>query len=208
MNKYIKITFGIIGVIGFFFAAWMLLGFTANFQRTIDLVGTVMLFLIGIPLTVLSSVSLYFCLSKKASPGSVMQIVIIVLSIVMISMAWHTVNRISAEGWLEEAVAADTIKTTSDDKYQYCIEIINIFQRNSYSRLFIKNIESGDEKRIEIDLPVDRIGALVLDDVNWAYLEPTDTINIYHLSTTKELPFPIEHFEINLETDQVKKIEE
>ncbi|WP_037285321.1 hypothetical protein [Saccharibacillus sacchari] len=208
MNKYIKITFGIIGVIGFFFAAWMLLGFTANFQSTIDLVGTVMLFLIGIPLTVLSSVSLYFCLSKKALPGSVMQIVIIVLSIVMISMAWHTVNRISAEGWLEEAVAADTMKTTSDDNYQYGIEIINIFQRNSYSRLFIKNIESGEEKRIEIDLPVDRIGALVLDDVNWAYLEPTDTVNIYHLSTTDELPFPIEHFEINLETDQVKKVEE
>lgn len=207
MNKYIKITFGIIGGIGFFFAAWMLLGFTANFQRTIDLVGTVMLVLIGIPLIVLSSVSLYFCLSKKALRGSVMQIVIIVLSIVMISMAWHTVNRISAAGWLEEAVTTDTIKTTSDDKYQYCIELINVFQRNSSSRLFVKNIESGDEKRIEIDLPVDRIGVLFLNDEDWVYLEPTDTRNVYRLSTTNKLPFPIEHFEINLETDQVKKVE-
>ncbi|OWA37568.1 hypothetical protein B9G55_05820 [Saccharibacillus sp. O16] len=206
MKSHMRIIFGLLGTMGAFSAVWMILGLTANFQKPIDLVGTVSLILIGIPLIAASVICLYFCFSRRVSINLTVRMVVIVVSMVVLGVAWPTLNGIPKEGWLRESITTDVIKTTADQQYQYRIEFINLYQKNQHSRLFIKSLESAEETRIAIDLPMSEINGLIESHADWVTLTPTDSTDIYHLSTTDELPIPIEHFEINVKTDQAKRV--
>ncbi len=88
-------------------------------------------------------------------------------------------------------------KRTDDRQFKYCIELVNLFQKNSSARLYLKNLQSADELYISLDLPVRDIGGL-MPDKYFSHLEPTADSNIYKLVTTNESPFPKIEFEIHI----------
>jgi len=75
-----KILFNSIAILGFLTLIGMILGFTANFQKQIDLVDTVRLFAIGIPLLLLSVFSLYVGFFDKAKGHSGVKIIVALLT--------------------------------------------------------------------------------------------------------------------------------
>ncbi|MCQ4087533.1 hypothetical protein [Saccharibacillus sp. JS10] len=121
-----KILFKSIAILGFLTLIGMILGFTANFQKQIDLVDTVRLFAIGIPLLLLSIFSLHLGFSNKASIHNWVKILVALLSVVMLGVTLHTLFRIPQEGWLKESVTADTYYLSTTDELPFPIEYFEI----------------------------------------------------------------------------------
>ncbi len=112
------------------------------------------------------------------------------------------------QGWLTEKITSDSLKVTSDKKYEYRIDLINVFQKNSRGRLYVKNVASGEEMSIPIDIHTSRIVGLGIKKVNnWVMIEPTDESSRYILYTTKELGIPEEKFEIDVGTSTSRRLE-
>ncbi|MGG1619530.1 hypothetical protein [Paenibacillus sp. NRS-1781] len=88
-----------------------------------------------------------------------------------------------------DEVRSDPVRLTSDQKYEYRIDLINPFQRNSREQLHLKNISTGEEKNIPISIKKENKGYSTGDDGdNWAWgiLKPTKVPNQYELSTLDE----------------------
>ena len=112
-------------------------------------------------------------------------------------------NSVNTNGWLTERVMTDSIQITTDGHYEYRLEIINIFQRNSYARLYLKNISNAEEKRIRLPLPIYEIKGIIRDKVNhWIKLEPSSKADRYILYTTEDFPLLEERFEIDVKSGQ------
>ena len=61
-----------------------------------------------------------------------------------------------------------------------------MFQKNSYARLRMKDIETGEETKIPLDIPTEEIIVLFSEsDMVWSKLTPTDTENIFVFTTTE-----------------------
>lgn len=103
------------------------------------------------------------------------------------------------EGWFKDTIRSDTLKNTTDQRYEYRIDLVNLFQKNSYATLYLKNTASGEEKNIPIDIQTKKITGIGIKEINnWGTLEPTDIFSLYILSTTEELRVPEEKFEIDI----------
>ena len=92
-----------------------------------------------------------------------------------------------------------------------------MFQRNSYARLYIKDLSTLEETSFPVDISTNEIDAVTMPTIHtdkeyiefcaWIYLTPSDILNTYILTTTSNLSDKIERFEINMEDKTVLKIE-
>ncbi|WP_188067200.1 hypothetical protein [Brevibacillus brevis] len=136
---------------------WFVLGSTANFQRELDLVSTVLLVYLGIPTIILCGLSFYL-LYKKWSPTNWWEAIgVLLLMIAMLLMTPQFYKKVDTSGWLTDKVQTDSIQLTSDHRFEYCIELINLFQKNSTARLYLKNINTLEEVRIPLELPTKEV---------------------------------------------------
>lgn len=178
---------------------WFLFGSTAYFQRGMDIVGTTYLLLVGIPI-ILLILLFTILLIKGAVPSSgIHYIGLCVVLVVSIILSVVLIYGVNSSGWAKEKIESDSLKITADGKYQYHIDFINLFQRNSYARLYLKDISTGEEKFIPVNIQTRQIKTLVVGKVNhWIILESTDVPSLYILSTTDKLRISAEKFQINI----------
>lgn len=198
-----KVWLRILMILSIIFSAssfvWFLLGSTAYFQRGMDIIGTTFLWGGGVPV-LLFAVLFIVLLIKGWTPTSRVDYVgiclVVVLSTVLSVALFQSVR---THGWANEKIKSDSIKITADEKYEYRIDLINLFQRNSHARLYLKDIESGEEMYIPIDIQTRKIVGLGVSKVNhWVELEAMDNASYYILYTTKDLGIPEEEFKIDI----------
>lgn len=178
---------------------WFLLGSTAYLQRNMDIIGTTIFLGAAIPALFFVGIST-FLLIRGWNPTSGGQYVAMFIGL-LISLLLSTVliQSVSTYGWANEKIESDSIKVTVDNKYKYRIDLINLFQRNSHARLYLKDLGSGKETYIPVDIQTRKIVGLGVKRVNyWVVLEPTDTASQYILYTTEELDIPVEKFKIDI----------
>ncbi|MGF9905482.1 hypothetical protein [Brevibacillus porteri] len=207
MQLWLKLMWIITILVNLSGVTWFVLGSTANFQRSLDLVSTVILVYLGVPsviLIVFSSIMLW----KKWRPSKWWEFIgVSMIIIVMILMTPHLYKNVETSGWLTEKLRTDSIQQTSDRQYEYCMEIANLFQKNGTARLYLKNTKTLEEIRIPLELPIKEIKFVSWGEVtHFVKLEPTTNSNIYLLNTTEEFPFPGEKYEINIMEKTAVKI--
>ncbi|MCM1988850.1 hypothetical protein [Oceanirhabdus seepicola] len=95
------------------------------------------------------------------------------------------IQSVNTQGWLTEKITSDPLKITSDEKYEYRIDLINVYQINSRARLYIRNVSTGEEMNIAIDIQTDKIATLMIsEDIDWVIMEPSGVSDRYILYTT------------------------
>lgn len=178
---------------------WFLLGSTAYFQRGMDIKGTTYLWGAGIPV-LLFAILFTTLLIKGWAPTSGIDYVGICVGLVLTTLiSAALIQSVNTHGWATEKIRGDSLKITADEKYEYQIELINLFQRNSSARLHLKDVGSGKELYIPIDIQTRQIVGLRVSEVNhWVKLEPTDHPSQYILYTTKDLGITEEKFIIDI----------
>jgi len=204
--KWLMLMWAIVIIFCLFALIWFMLGTTANFQRDIDLITTFLWVTVWTP-TLLILVATLFILSKGRNPIWIVHVLWMVLIIILSVVLFRNVN---TSGWLTENISRDSLKVTEDMKYEYRIELINIFQKNSHTRLYVKEVETEEEKTIPIDFPTNQIHVLYFEQdkqINWVYLKPATAPDSYILRTTEELRIPELKYEINIAEGSSKKIE-
>ncbi|MCJ8014562.1 hypothetical protein MUG84_22950 [Paenibacillus sp. KQZ6P-2] len=178
---------------------WFLLGSTAYLQRNMDIIGTTVFWGGAVP--ALLFVGLFIILLIKGwtptSGGQYVAVFIGLLISIIISAA--LIQSVSKYGWANEKIESDTVKVTADKKHEYRVDLINLFQRNSHARLYLKDLGSGKETFIPVEIQTNKIVGLGVEKVNhWVMLEPTDTASEYILYTTEELGIPEEKFKVDI----------
>jgi hypothetical protein len=176
---------------------WFLLGTTANFQRSLDLVGTVTLIFCWIPSLLLVYLSIN-ALIKKSPPTNFR---VLILVIVLLFLAVNLFKAVNTAGWLYDDITSDPIKTTIDGNFEYRIELVNLFQKNSRAQLFLRNVSNGQEVYIPLEINTNEIhviGISSTEDWMWAVLSKSNIPNHYELTTTEKLPVPQKRFLINI----------
>lgn len=199
MQVWLKVLLIIAIVFSTSSVVWFLLGSTAYFQRGMDIIGTTLFWGAAVP--VLLFVGLFtIMLIKGWTPTSGGQYAAVFIGLlVSILLSAALIQSVSTHGWANEKIESDSVKVTADKKYEYRIDLINLFQRNSHARLYLKDSGSGKETYIPIDIQTSKIVGLGVKKVNhWVMLEPTDTASEYILYTTKELGIPEEKFKIDI----------
>lgn len=207
MQKWIKLIWIISILANLSGVIWFILGSTANFQRSIDLVSTVILVYLGIPsviLIVCSSVLLF----KKWNPSKWWEFIgVFMIIMAMILMTPQLYKNVDTSGWLTGKIRTDSLQQTSDRRFDYCVEFINLFQKNGEARLYLKNAKTLEEIRIPLELPIKEIKGISWGEVtHFVKLEPTTDSNVYLLTTTVKFPIPNEKFEIDVQEKTAVKI--
>jgi hypothetical protein len=188
---------------------WFLLGSTANFNRSLDLIGTLTLVIAWIPSLFLQISSLIF-LRKGVPPASPEGNAILYIKIILLFVfPIFLFQGVNTAGWLSERKFSDSLKTTSDQKYEYRIDLINLFQKDSRGRLYIRNLSTGEVKQIPVGIHTEKIIVLgQRSDYNeWVLMEPTNRPDQYYLFTTKDLSLPKEEFEIDVGTGTSRSLQ-
>ncbi|MUG46442.1 hypothetical protein [Paenibacillus woosongensis] len=200
----------LIGIIMFsaFSFVWFLFGSTAYFQRGMDIIGTTYLLGAGVPV-LLFAVVFTILLIKGWTPTSGVDYVGICVGVgLSILLSAVLIQSVNTHGWANEKIRSDALKISADGKYEYRVDLINLFQRNGYARLYLKNVSTGEETYISTEIQVRKIKTLAVGEVNhWIKLEPTENKSHYILITTKELGIPEERFEIDIATRTSRKLE-
>lgn len=187
---------------------WFLLGSTAYFQRGMDLIGTTILWGAGIPVLLLAMFFMLLLIKKwkPTSGGSYVGISVALALSTLLSAA--LIQSVSSNGWTKEKIYSDTLKMTEDGRYEYRIELVNLFQRNSHARLYVKDMSSKQESYIPIGIQTNKIVVLRVSETNhWVKLEPTDNSFHYNLYTTNEFSLPEEKFEIDIRAGTSSRLE-
>lgn len=178
---------------------WFILGATANLQREMDIIGTTYLLMVGIPV-LLFAIFFTRLLIKRWTPTSGVHYIGVYIGLVILALlSVVLIQSVSSHDWTKVKIKSDSLKITDDGNYEYRIDFINLFQRNSNARLYLREVGTGEEKYIPINIQTRKIEALRVSKVNhWIILEPTNEPSRYFLSTTKELRIPEEKFEIDI----------
>lgn len=178
---------------------WFLLGSTAYFQRGMDIIGTTYFWGAGIPVLLFAVVFTILLIKGWAPTSGIDYVGIGVALVLTILISAALIQSVNIHGWAKEKIRSDSLKTTADSKYEYRIDLINLFQRNSNARLYLRDIGSGEEMYIPVDIQTHKIVVLRVGKVNhWILLEPTDEPSRYFLSTTGDLGIPEEKFQIDI----------
>ncbi|WP_440115589.1 hypothetical protein [Paenibacillus sp. QZ-Y1] len=200
----------LIGIIIFSVSSfvWFLMGSTAYFERGMDIIGTTYLWGAGIPV-LLFAVVFTMLLIKRWTPTSGIDYVgICVVLILSALISAALIQSVNTHAWANEKIRSDTLKISADGEYEYRVDLINLFQRNSYARLYLKNVSTGEELYIPTEIQTHRIKTLAVGgDTHWIKLELTDNVSDYILYTTKELGIPEEKFEIDIAARTSRRIE-
>ncbi len=182
-------------IVIFLSLVWFIMGTTACFQRQLDLVSTVVLFFLGVSSLVMIGLLVYIIKNNWFPRTTLTRFCLLGGIILIIIIITTTCFRYSTTyGWFRNVVYSDYLQTTDDEKYEYRLELVNLFQKNQYARLYVKNNTTGEEIKIMLDLPLDKIGALqggvgyeypepMIPKV-WSQLSQTAREEIYILKTT------------------------
>lgn len=175
--RVLSITLSIAGILSF---AWFLLGATAYFQRGMDIIGTTYLWGGGVPLLLLSILFLVFFIKKWAPTSTTDNVGFYTLAVLSVLLSAALIQSVATQGWSDEKVRSDTLKMTTDGAYEYQINLINLFQRNSRAELYLKKLSTGEEQGIPIAIQTQEMITLSMGKVNnWARLEPTEDKMLY-----------------------------
>lgn len=187
---------------------WFLLGATAYFQRGMDIIGTVYLWGLGFPCLIFA-ILFSRLLIKRWIPVNGASYAGVGIGIALsILFSISLILSVGSHHWTDERIKSDSIKITEDEKYEYRIDLINLFQRNSRARLYLKDANSGEELSIPVDIRTKKIIGLGVGKINhWVQLEPTDNPSHYILRTTKDLRIPEERFEVNIASKTARRME-
>lgn len=186
---------------------WFILGSTASFQRSLDIVGSVTLTFVGIPSLVLTLVSIRMLLKRWVPTSGIAYASFIVGIVLLIFLSVVLIKSVDTRGWITEKVTSDSLKFTADEKYEYRIDIINVFQKNSRAQLHVRNVATGEISRIPISMQTEKIVTLRIEKVNnWVFMEPTEISEKYILHTTSDLGVPKKKFEIDIAEETAKEI--
>lgn len=179
---------------------WLIVGSTANFQRSMDIVAIYTLFSIGIFSIIVISLSIFYLIkTKKQNIGIAGCAIACVFSLLLLGCSYMNHNGVDERGWLYDSVNKDPIKSTTDGKYDYRLEIINRGQKNVRQQLYVKELATKQEKYIDIPIKMEPSYGYSLGTGDWAWarMKNTDHINEYILTTTSELGVPIQSFKMN-----------
>lgn len=131
---------------------WFLLGTTANFQRSMDLVELLTLVLIWLPSLLLVVVSIKILKNKKLSISKSRHVAVNFIIFLLFSLSIPLFIDVNTGGWLYDDIESDSLKLTSDGKYKYRIELINMDQKNSREQLYVRNISTDEESIYQLIL--------------------------------------------------------
>ncbi|WP_270170230.1 hypothetical protein [Paenibacillus sp. SYP-B4298] len=174
-----------------------ILGATSAFQRLPDLVESVILVIYGIPSFIVSVLSLIWLKKTEETNFNLLFIMKLILTILLIAGSILWVKNTNYQGWLFERVITDSRQITPDDKYEYNLELVNLFQRNSRARVYLKDIKTNEEIKINLNIKTDKIyGVETLGVRHWIRIELLSD-NRYLLHTDL-YSLPQESFEINI----------
>jgi|GEM_PF-1908220 len=159
---------------------YYVMGITAFFQRGIDVIETMFLFAVWAPLliaTIVAAIMLakgYVTLSShKGVSGVAVLCILASLSIFLIVITPRA-------GWITNAVRSSAEQITDDGRYIYRLDIVNLFQKNAESRIYVKDTVSGVESQILIDIRLEEIGGISLDRGEaWIEMGQTSEDGIY-----------------------------
>lgn len=188
---------------------WFLLGSTANFQRHLDWVGFLTLLLIWIPSLALVMISSNFLLKKWVPLDNLTYVGVFVVIFLLLSLSAPLFEGVTLRGWLYDNVYSDPIKLTSDGRYEYQTQLLNTNQKNRHERLYVRNVSTGEQLYITIDINTDELEGLSEGVKNWAWaiMKPTDVPNQYELSTTEYLHMPKKKFLIDIRAGVSQRLE-
>ena len=185
---------------------WFLLGSTANFQRPLDLVGILALIFVWVPSLVVTTLFIRLLRKGWIPAGSLSNVGIVLGMVLLVVLSVLLFRAVNVYGWLLENVDIDSLTRTSDGRFEYRFELVNMFQRNSRSRLYLRDVSTGKVTFIPFDINR-RLSSYGTDtDFKWVTLEPTDAPGQYTLSTTRYLYIPQERYEIDVETKSVRRL--
>ncbi|OWR31176.1 hypothetical protein CDO73_08550 [Saccharibacillus sp. O23] len=205
MRLWLKISLSTLGVCGIALVAWLLLGYTANFQRTPDLIATVKLFMIALPLFLLSLLCLLSVRTPKIQLRLPLHLALLGATILMGIFAWNDARTIERVGWLEPYVQSDTLKITEDGRYVYQVEVANLAQRNRSARLFVEKREGGWEQRIRLEMSAQEMHDMVYSGSDWGRLVAGEGAYGFVLSPTDEVPEADWNFAVDLKNGQAHR---
>lgn len=187
---------------------WFILGASGFFMRGFDLIMTVLFMYLGIPSIILLIVSVILLYKYKKDSMIVITTKFLLLVIFMV-LAYNLYISVDKYGWLEPRIFSEEIKQTEDKKYEYKIELVNMFQKNSYARLYMRGMETNDIKYISLDINTRDIGGFSMDEIIiWGNLVPTEVNDIYLLYTTESFPFAKNQYLIDVNMKKSEKYKE
>lgn len=202
MPAWLKTVWVIAIVISSSAIIWFLFGVTANFQRSVDLVGRITFIIFWFPSVILVLLSVWILYKKWAPPAGIGYVIVGFIIVLQLILSVPLFEGVRTDGWIHENVQTDPYKLTSDKKFEYRLEIVNFRQKATYERLRIKNISTGEEKIIKLQIGTNQSDGLTRgrDTWAWAVMNPTTTPGQYELSTTEYLNIPKKTFLIDFET--------
>lgn len=208
MKLWLRAIILLILIEGLVSSIWFLLGATHYFQRGLDLIATAYFAGLAIPMLILILVFTYL-LAKKWTPRDKEQRrLLYTLAIINTLFAVVLVGSLYTEGWTNTYTQKDSLQMTDDQKYEYQIELVNLFQRNSYAQLHLRRIESNMQSSIRIDMNTNDINALGVGKINhWIELKSTASSGKYILRTTEDLGIPEESFMIDMSTQSAQAVD-
>lgn len=179
---------------------WFTYNATAYFQRGMDIIGTSILGMAGFPLILISILFIMFIFRRRKRKGRIKYIEVVVAFLsIMFSGCLLIITNDSQ--WAETRVTSDAVRITTDNRYEYRLDLVNMFQRNAYTRLYLKNTADEEEIYIPVDIELSDIVVISMgDEIQWSVLESTGNPSQYILSTTDDFPVPEKRFDINVES--------
>lgn len=188
---------------------WFLLGSTANFQRPLDLVEILILILVWFPSLVLVLFSTRLIMTGWIPFSETDYSRIWIMIAVLLFIAVHFFMFTNTQGWLNDTVRTEPLKVTSDGKYEYRIELVNMGQRNRNERLYIKDTLTNEYRFIPVQINTDMLEGFSYgpgEDWSWTRMISTEDSNKYLLVTTNNI-LPHKKFIIDVEANTAVEID-
>lgn len=191
MLSWMKWIWGAAVLVNLAIFIWFLVGATSNFQRSLDLVGMPIMLLCGIPSLMINMISIVVLIRKWNSSLSISTMIYGVIFILILMFCTPAFINALEHTVKPEQVESDPFSRTSDQKYAYNLEIINMSQRNNQVNLIVKEVSNqAVKKTIPLDLDAKEIVTITTgpgSDWKWTVLEPTEKPEIYKLTITEKL---------------------
>lgn len=176
---------------------WLVLSATANFQRDLDLIGTIDVVMYA----TISVMTLFFTISflvhNTFSKGLVSNTVFISCTVVLLALTVSQFRAIEPARWLTERIQTHELVKTSDQQYQYRLELVNTFQSNEKVRLYLKDIHTGKESKINLAIDLGAAYSIGSSDEGWVHMEPTNQRHQYMMTINDVLSIPKDTFLID-----------
>ena len=170
---------------------WFLLGATGFFMGLWGIHSPFIFALIWTPVLILVIISIFKLKKVNESSGVDMITTMLILSVVL----FLTANPVRL--LIVENVTKDWTQITADGRFEYRLEVINVFQRNSRARLHVVDVNTREEIIIRTDIRTRGItsmsgestmsphpGLSPPEHMVMSTLTPTEKENIYILTTT------------------------